>query len=163
MVLALASSDIPSQVLTFKYRLLLNKRQHDVLQHILDQQRDLYNAALQERRDAYRKSGKTITLYDQNKSLTEIRQTCDGWSRYPVRVQRGTLKRLDEAFQGFFARVKQGGKAGFPRFKGIGRFQSFEFTEFFANSLRGNRVYFKGLPGGLRVHLHRREHGEAGD
>ena len=35
-----------------------------------------------------------------------------------TRIRRGTLKRLDEAFQGFFGRVKKGGAPGFPRIKG---------------------------------------------
>ena len=151
----MAAEDISSICLTFKYRLLPNKRQYDVLQHILDQQRDLYNCALQERRDAYRKVGKNITFYDQQKSLTEIRRDCAGWSLYPSRIQRGTLKRLDEAFQAFFARVKRGEKPGFPRFKCNGQFTSFAFAE--RNGLRfdGKRIRFKGMPGGLRVHMHR--------
>ena len=67
----------------------------------------LYNAALEERTDCYRKTGRTITYYDQCKSLTEIRRDLDGFSDLSLQVQRGVLARLDRAFQAFFARVKR--------------------------------------------------------
>ena len=39
--------------LTYRYRLLPTKRQHRALETILELQRQLYNAALEERIDAY--------------------------------------------------------------------------------------------------------------
>ena len=42
----------------------------------------------------------------------------------PVAIQRGTLKRVDEAFKGFFRRVKAGQEPGYPRFRGRRRFDS---------------------------------------
>jgi putative transposase len=62
---------------------------------------------------------------------------------------------LDDAYQGFFRRTKQGGKAGFPRFRGGGRFDSFGFREFAGITLQDARLRFKSMPGSLRVHLHR--------
>lgn len=152
----MATADIQYQCLTYKYKLLPTRKQHGALEAILEQQRILYNAALQERVDAYRKAGKSISLYDQCNSLTEIRESCEGWNGVPVRLQRGTLHRLDKAFKGFFSRVKRGDKPGFPRFRGAGRWNSFEFTEFHGVTIKKNRVRFKGLPGGLRVSMHRR-------
>ncbi len=38
----------------------------------LDRARELYNAALQERRDAYRMAGKSLNYYDQAHQLPEI-------------------------------------------------------------------------------------------
>jgi putative transposase len=66
-----------------------------------------------------------------------------------------TLKRLDEAYKAFFRRVKSGGKPGFPRFRGKGWFDSFGFREFRGISMQSGRLRFKGMPGALRVHLHR--------
>lgn len=96
---------------TYKYRLLPNKKQHQELKYTLDEQRFLYNAALQERMDCYKKTGKTITYFDQCKSLKEIK------NGFPVNLQRWTLKRVDDAYKAFFRRVKAGDKPGFPRFK----------------------------------------------
>jgi putative transposase len=44
--------------LTYRYRLLPSKRQHRALVGLLAAQRALYNAALEERIDCYRKTGK---------------------------------------------------------------------------------------------------------
>lgn len=112
----------------------------------------LYNAALQERISAYQKHKISITKFDQYKSLTEIRQHDPAHASIPAVIQRSTLERLDNAFKGFFSRVKKGEIAGFPRFRGKGRFDSFGFTT--APMTKGNRVYFKGI-GSLRFRSHR--------
>jgi putative transposase len=84
-------------------------------------QRQLYNAALEERIDCYRKTGKTLTYIDQYKALTQCRRELPEMGELPVNLQRWTLKRLDNAFQGFFRRLKaRRGKVGFPRFRGKG-------------------------------------------
>lgn len=118
-------------ILTYRYRLLPSKRQHAALTGLLDAQRVLYNAALEERIDCYRKAGKGVSYIDQCKSLTLCRRALPEMAALPVNLQRWTLKRLDEAFQGFFRRVKsRNGKAGFPRFRGRGWWNSFGFGEF---------------------------------
>jgi putative transposase len=142
-------------VLEFRYRLLPTKAQHRALERILESQRQLYNAALEERIGAYRKAGKAITYFDQSKSLTELRRDDADFSSIPVSLQRATLKRLEEAYRGFFRRVKAGGKPGFPRFRGKGWFDSFGFREFSGITLDNLRLRFKGMPGRLRIHWHR--------
>jgi len=74
----------------------------------------------------------------------------------PVNLQRWTLKRLDDAFQGFFRRLKvRSAKAGFPRFRGKARWEAFGFAEFSGIRFDGKRLHFAGMPGGLKLHLHR--------
>jgi putative transposase len=142
-------------IISFRYRLLPTKRQHRALEQILESQRELYNAALQERIDAYRKASVTRTYLDQAKALTEWRQSDPEAFALPANLQRATLKRLDEAYIAFFRRVKNGGKPGFPRFRGAGWFDSFGFREFSGITFKGARLRFKGMPGSLRVHMHR--------
>jgi putative transposase len=142
-------------IVTYRYRLLPAKRQHRALEWILESQRQLYNAALEERIGAYNRAGVTRTYIDQAKALTEWRRSDPEASALPVSLQRATLKRLDEAYRGFFRRVAKGGKPGFPRFRGKGWFDSFGLREFSGIALKGSRLRFKGMPGGLRVHLHR--------
>jgi putative transposase len=101
-------------ILTYRYRLMPNKRQHH----------QLYNAALEERIDAYRKAGVRRTYFDQTQALTEWRKQDPEGRALPANFQRATLKRLDEAYKAFFRRVKLGGKPGFPRFRGKGWFDS---------------------------------------
>ena len=61
----------------FKYRLSPTRKQAHVLQWTLDHCRELYNAALQERKEAYRYAGKSISYYDQANQLPDIKQLRD--------------------------------------------------------------------------------------
>lgn len=143
-------------ILTYRYRLLPSKRQHRALTSLLETQRQLYNAGLEERIDCYRKTGKNRSFIDQCKALTACRHDLVEMGAFPVKLQRWTLKRLDEAFQGFFRRAKaRHGKAGFPRFRGKGWWDSFGFAEFSGIRFDGKRLRFAGMCGGLKVHRHR--------
>jgi len=143
-------------ILTFKYRLLPSKTQYAVLAVLCEQQRQLYNAALEERIGCYQKTGKTLTGMDQCKSLTEWRREDVEARGIPANIQRWTISQLDKAFNAFFRRLKaRNGKAGFPRFKGKDRWKSFGFNEFWGIRWDGKRLRFKGMPSGLHVHLHR--------
>jgi putative transposase len=147
---------VVEQILRYRYRLLPTRRQHAALANICELQRQLYNAALQERIDCYRKTGKGIFYAAQTVSLTTVRKDDpSGYGNQPVSMQRGTLQRLDRAFKAFFLRVKRGGVAGYPRFKGKDWFTSFVFSEFYGIRFDGKRLRWKGLPGALRVHFHR--------
>jgi putative transposase len=143
-------------ILTYRYRLLPLKSQHRALERLMDAQRELYNAALEERIDCYRKAGKTRTFIDQCKALTECRRELPEMGALPANLQRWTLKRMDDAFQGFFHRLKaHRGKAGFPRFRGKERWEAFGFNESRGIRFDGKRLRFAGMPGGLKLHLHR--------
>lgn len=108
----------------FKYRLHPNQRQEQILNSWLVQCCDLYNAALEQRVMAY-KHARSITKYEQQVQLTELRLVDPVWRAVPALVQRSALERLDRAFQGFFARCKAGeAKAGFPRFRAVKRYAS---------------------------------------
>ncbi len=99
---------------------------------------DLYNGALQERRDAWRAQRRGISLYDQGKSLTEIRASVPGWGDVPQRVAFSALVRLDRAFNAFFRRCKSGKTPGFPRFKSRSQYNSFSLLR--TSKVDGNRV-----------------------
>jgi putative transposase len=143
-------------ILTYRYRLLPLKSQHRALDRLCEAQRELYNAALEERTDCYRKTGKTRTYIDQCKALTQCRNELPEMGELPANLQRWTLKRLDDAFQGFYRRLNaRSGKAGFPRFRGQGRWEAFGFAQFRGIRFDGKRLRFAGMPGGLKVHLHR--------
>ena len=112
---------------TLSFRAKLSSRSHASLEAFLGEMRHLWNAALEERIDYYRKTGTSISWVDQFKSLTEIRQAVPGYDLCSLPAQRSVLKRLDLAFQGFFRRLKRGEKPGFPRFRSSARgIRSFE-------------------------------------
>ena len=143
-------------VRTFVFRLRPTRAQHASLLRILEDQRFLYNAALQERREAWSKGKISISLNDQTKSLTEIRGADAAYGDVPYNLSKWTLKRLDDAFKVFFHRAKSG-KVGFPRFRSAGRWRSFGFHQKDGLRLKGGRLLFSsGLVGGLRVKMHRK-------
>jgi putative transposase len=149
------SSD--TQILTYAYKLLPNLKQRKALERISEQQRMLYNAALEERISAYTKAKKSISINDQSKSLTIIRADDPDFADVQRRIQRNTLNKLDLAFKAFFKRAKQGKGAasGFPSFKGYDRWMGFGFDAFEQIKFDGKRVRFSGMPGGLRVAVDR--------
>ncbi|AOG02898.1 RNA-guided endonuclease InsQ/TnpB family protein [Bosea sp. RAC05] len=142
-------------LLTYRYKLKPTKAQYAALDRLLEAQRLLYNAALQERIEAWRKAGKSISKIDQNKSLTQIRSFDEGYASMPVALSRWSLARLDDAMAGFFSRVKRGQSPGFPRFKPLSRWSSFGFVEFKGIRLREGRLLFSPIVGGLKLNLHR--------
>lgn len=138
---------------TFRYRLRPTKAQESVLLEQLRLCRNLYNAALQERRDAYRKAGKTVTGYDQMKDLTEIKAALPEYSGVYSQVLQDVLKRLDKAFKAFFRRVKAGSTPGYPRFKGAGWYDSFTYPQS-GFSVSEKTAFFSKI-GNIRIRLHR--------
>lgn len=152
----MADDQVSSIILTFKFRLLPTRAQHRALESILEDQRLLYNAALEERIGCYRRTGKGRSYMDQCKALTEWRRHDATAGATPLSLQRWTLMRVDGAFSAFFQRVaSRRSKAGFPRFRGVGRWRSFGFASFRGIRFDGKRLRFAGLPGGIRVRLHR--------
>ena len=102
---------------SFRYRLYPSKSQVTRLEQTLGLCCELYNAALQERRDAYRLEHKSIRYTDQQNQLPEIKAIREDMATIHSQVLQDVLRRLDKAFQNFFRRVKERGeKAGFPRF-----------------------------------------------
>lgn len=111
----------------YRYPLKPTKDQEVALDRYLWRCRQVYNAALEQRRDAYRKQHRSLSKFDQQKDLTELRQNDPDFKSVPATVLRSGLKRLDDGYQAFFRRVKAGEKPGFPRFKGRDRYKSFSF------------------------------------
>ncbi|WP_101833762.1 RNA-guided endonuclease InsQ/TnpB family protein [Frankia canadensis] len=115
---------------TFRFQLRPTSRQANTLTALLDDHRALYNAALQERRDAYRHPSKTTVRYgDQSAQLKDIRAFDPDHARWSFSSQQATLRRLDKAMAAFFRRVKSGEMAGYPRFKGANWFDMVEWPK----------------------------------
>jgi putative transposase len=106
-------------------RLKTTSNQRRTLDGLLAQLCELYNMALEQRRDAWKTRRKSLSLYDQQKQLTELRGGVEEYASGPLKIQRDALRRLDHAFKAFFRRVKVGDKPGFPRFRSHLRYDSF--------------------------------------
>lgn len=136
---------------TFRYPLMATEAQKAVLVRWLESCRTLFNAALEQRRDAWRRCGKSLTYFDQTRDLTVLRSADPEWAGIPKEVGRSPLRNLDRAFQAFFRRVKTGQAPGHPRFKGRGRYDSFSIGRAPVN---GDRVLIPKL-GPVRFRLYR--------
>jgi putative transposase len=139
---------------TYKYRLYPTTAQTKALEAQLSEACRLYNAALQERRVAYRTAAASLTYYDQANQLKAIRAegTCELAN---FSACQDVLRRVDKTFKAFFRRVTTGQKAGYPRFKSRRRFDSYTFPSYGDGCrLTGTRLYLQGI-GHLKVKLHR--------
>lgn len=102
-----------------------SRAQEARLCRLLDVTREVHNAALQERRDAYAtRSRTTVRLFDQFTQLTELRGVRADVFAFGLQPLCGALRTVDEAFAGFFRRVKAGETAGYPRFKAARRYRT---------------------------------------
>lgn len=138
---------------SFKYRIYPTKRQSNTLNQHLAVCAELYNAALQERRDAWKLERKSISWFDQNLQLAEIRRERTDVAAVHFHVLEAALKSVDLAFKAFFRRVKQGHNPGYPRFRSLGRYGSLRFREI-GNALNGNKLRVSKV-GHVRIKLHR--------
>src|SRR5206468_3289811 len=110
---------------TYQHRLYPSRAQTTRLNGTLALVCELYNAGLQERRDAYRLERKSIRYIEQANQLPDIKEARPELNEIHSQVLQDVLRRLDKAFQAFFRRVKErNGKAGFPRFRARKRYDS---------------------------------------
>ncbi len=114
---------------SFKFRIYPSKAQTLILENTLDLCRELYNAALQERRDAWKLNKVFISYLSQQNQLPEIRKSREDLNSVYSQILQDVLKRVDKNFQMFFDRLSKGKKAGKPRFKGQNRFNSFCYPQ----------------------------------
>ncbi len=140
----------------FKYRLYPIKAQVTSLDTTLTLCQRLHNGMLEERRGAYQKAGKSLTAYDQMKSLPEVKAALPEYAGVNAQVLQDVAKRLDKSFKGFFRRIKAGQKAGYPRFRSRDRYDSFTYPQPSQNSVSGDgkHVYLPKI-GNVRIKLHR--------
>src|SRR5215471_12768023 len=115
---------------TFKYRLKPTPAQERALAFVLRRCRELYNAGLQERRDAWQQCGVSITAASQSAQLPAIKDVRPEYCDIHSQVLQDVLTRLDRAFHAFFRRVKAGETPGYPRFQGANRYRSFTYKQF---------------------------------
>src|SRR3990167_3293130 len=138
---------------TFKYRLFTTRAQAATLDSQLALCCELYNAALQERRDAWRMNAKSISFGVQSAQLPDIKIDRPEVAGVYSQVLQDVLHRVDKAFDGFFRRAKSGVAPGFPRFRSRRRYDSMTYPQL-GFSVEGSRLYVSKV-GSIKVKLHR--------
>ena len=115
----------------FVCRVRITPAGHRRLGEVLALTRQLYNAALEERVEAWRRQRRPVTWQDQCKSLTALRHDplFTDFRALDLRIQRAPLRRVDRAFRAFFRRCRAGEAPGFPRFKPASRWRTIDLCQ----------------------------------
>lgn len=113
----------------FRYRLYPTKAQERTLQLTLNTCRWLYNYLLEQRKVAWEERQESLSLYGQLSGIPALKAERPELSVVHSQVLQNVGVRLDLAFQAFFRRVKAGEEPGYPRFKGVGWYDSFCYPQ----------------------------------
>ena len=146
------------KIKTYKYRLYPTAKQIQKLEWTLDKCRILYNSCLLDRRNYYEQTGKSLSRIKQQVILKNDKDKFIFFNDIHSQVLQDVLFRVDKAFQTFFRRVKAGEKAGYPRFKSEGRYDSITYPQQpgFAITPQGLKLSKIGT---IKIKLHRQPEG----
>jgi putative transposase len=147
---------------SYRYRLHPTKLQTLALLSAQRHQCELYNAALEERIGAWKWERRSVTYFDQCRTLTGLKDVRPDVVVSGITLCRGTLKRLDHAYRAFYRRVRLGETPGFPRFKSSSRFVSLQWFDSggWKVKVEHRRLNLKGI-GEIKTNYHRPLLGEA--
>src|SRR5215469_397233 len=115
---------------TYKEKLRPTTAQERELERVVWRCRTLYNVALEQRITAWQRCHVSLTRYQQEAELKDIREAFPDYAAIHSHVLQDVLARLDKTYQAFFRRVANGEKPGFPRFQGRNRYHSFTYKEY---------------------------------
>src|SRR3989440_5477887 len=139
--------ECPMSIKAFTYRIYANTATTEKLHWVLDRCREVYNAGLQERRDAYEMAVKrhpnyyddqarkqltreyALGYYEQKRELVDIKEERPEYQEMASHVLQEVILRLKRAYDDFFRRVHNGEQPGYPRFQGRHRYASFCYPD----------------------------------
>ena len=114
---------------SYQYRIYPTKAQETILENQLEECRWLYNHFIEVRKKTYEETGKSLTMFAQQKTLPELKALRPSLESIHSQVLQNVATRVDLAYKAFFRRLKDGEKPGYPRFKGKYRYHSMTFTQ----------------------------------
>ncbi len=119
----------------YKYKLLPTPAQVQQLEETLWRCRALYNVALEQRITLWKQRGVTLSRYEQEAELKDLRTTFPEYAAIHSYILQDVLACLGRAYQAFFQRVRErrdGKTSGFPRFQGHhgNRYHSITWKEY---------------------------------
>ena len=144
-----------------KFRIYPTGKQEKILLSSFEMCRMTYNGLLKERIERYKNKEK-LNKYSQNDLLVSTKKKFPDLKQVHSQVLQNISERIDLAFQSFFKRVKtKTGKAGFPRFKSYGRYDSITYPQSgYSLVTEGDKTKLKiSKIGYVKIKLHREIHG----
>jgi len=140
---------------SFKYRLYPCKSMKSKLLQSLEVCRTIYNRTLELKKTSYEQEHKSLSLFDLNKNLTAWSDNEKTLKSVHSQVLQNCQLRVDLAYKAFFRRCKQGLKPGYPRFKGVGRYDSMTYKQYGFNlNMTDSTIYLSKI-GRVPIILHR--------
>lgn len=136
---------------TYSYRIYPTSTQLVALNAQLGFAADIYNAALEQRRYAWRAS-RPLGCARQFSQVAEIWSAGDGPPGMSYSAMLDPIRRLDRAFRRFERRMNDGQKPGFPRFRPRRRYDALTWNASWCLTLQ--RLSLPGI-GHLKVKWHR--------
>ena len=143
---------------TFKYRLYPSKPQTEILEEQLEICRGIHNWLLHYAKDYYMDTGKTISYLTMQNLLPNLKTDRPELLKVHSQVLQNIARRIRLGYENFFARRKAGLKAGLPRFKKYGRYESITYPQSGFNVEEG-RLHLSKI-GDIKIRLHRSIEGE---
>ena len=110
---------------SYKFKIRPSKSVQHKFERHLDLCRELYNSALQQRRDAWKFNCISINYHIQRAQLPSIKEIRPEIDEIYSQILQDVLRRVSKTFDAYFRRICKGEKAGYPRFKGKNFFDSF--------------------------------------
>lgn len=138
---------------SYKFKISPSKAVQTRFEQTLDLCCELYNGALQERRDAWKLNRISINYHIQRAQLPDIKLIRPEYDDVYSQVSQDVLRRLSKAFDNFFRRVKRGEKPGHPRFKARSRYDSFTYVQS-GFKIVGDKLILSKI-GSVRIKQHR--------
>lgn len=126
----------------------------------LDACRFVYNWGIGDRKSLWQYCHVSTNFNDQSAYLKHLKDDNSFLKEVHAHPLQDALKRVKKAFDGFFRRVRNGEKAGYPRFKGRNWYDSFTFKEWENGAYFDGKRLFLSKIGRLRIVLHRPIEGE---
>lgn len=138
-----------STQMNFRYRIYPSQKQIIRLNKTVSDCCFIYNKLLEAKVNAYKTDKTNISQFDLNKLTKDF--------DVPIhsQVKQNISKRINDAFQHFFRRVKEKkGKVGFPRFKSLNRYKSITFPQSGFKVVSDKRLFVSKI-GNIPLVLHR--------
>jgi putative transposase len=115
---------------TLKYKLKPTPEQQREMEYVLELCRYLYNIALEQRIIAWQRRHISVSRFQQEAELKDIREACPEYSAVHSHVIQDVLARLDKTARAFFRGLMAGEKVVFPRYQSRERWHSFTDKQF---------------------------------
>ena len=109
---------------TYKYQIDPTPSQAKILAGWLFLCRKLYNAMLEQRIIVWQQRRKSISQYHQMRELADLKKAFPEYTQIGSQVLQDVAKRLQKSFERFWRKG-----AGFPKFQGRNRYDSFTYTQ----------------------------------